>query len=74
VANDQDTVLWLGSDDAVRVRLDGKTVHEHRGVRGAGRDQDRVPLHLAAGRHVLLFTVENYRGGFGLMARLDGER
>lgn len=70
---DQDVVLWLGSDDAVRVYVDGKAVHEHRGVRGAARDQDRVPLRLAKGEHELLLEVEDYHGGFGCFARIEGD-
>lgn len=65
-------VLVLGSDDAVRAFVDGRAVHEHRGLRGVGRDQDRVPLRLEAGRHRLVLQVENYRGGFGCCARLEG--
>ena len=70
---DQDVVLWLGSDDAVRVWLDDKVVHEHRGVRGCVRDQDRVPLRLTAGEHELRLEVEDYAGGFGCFLRLEGE-
>lgn len=70
---DQPVVLWLGSDDAVRVYLDGVAVHEHRGVRGAARDQDRVPLRLSAGEHELRLEVEDYRGGFGCFARIEGQ-
>lgn len=70
-ASDQDVVLWLGSDDAVRVYLDNVPVHERRGVRGVARDQDRVPLRLTQGEHLLLCEVEDYHGGFGLFARID---
>lgn len=70
---DQDVVLWLGSDDAVRVWLDDRIVHEHRGVRGCMRDQDRVPLHLQRGEHQLLLEVEDYAGGFGCCIRFDGD-
>ncbi|MCA8951356.1 MAG: DUF2961 domain-containing protein [Planctomycetes bacterium] len=68
----QDGVLWLGSDDAVRVFLNGAPIHEHRGLRGAARDQDRVEVHLRQGRNRLMLEVEDYFGGFGLFARIEG--
>ncbi|HLQ37589.1 MAG TPA: DUF2961 domain-containing protein [Planctomycetota bacterium] len=69
---DQHGVLWLGSDDGLQVFVDGKLVHTHQGLRGVGRDQDRVPLQLRRGRHALLLKIENYDGGFGYHARFEG--
>ena len=69
---DQDAVLVLGTDDATQVFLDGREVHRVKVLRGAGRDQDRVPVQLRAGAQLLLLKVENYLGGYGLYARFEG--
>lgn len=71
---DQDAggTLVLGSDDAIAVFLDQRRIHGHVGVRGSGRDQDRVPLNLSQGHHRLVIKVENYDGGFGFHARFEG--
>ncbi len=68
---DQDAVLVLGTDDATQVFLDGREVHRVKVLRGAGRDQDRVPVKLRAGAQLLLIKVENYLGGYGLYARFE---
>ncbi|MCA8975311.1 MAG: DUF2961 domain-containing protein, partial [Planctomycetes bacterium] len=69
---EQTGVLWLGSDDAVQVFLNGERIHEHRGLRGAARDQDRIEIRLWQGTNRLLVKVEDYFGGFGLFARIEG--
>ncbi|MFO1077444.1 MAG: DUF2961 domain-containing protein [Planctomycetota bacterium] len=69
---EQRGVLWIGSDDAVQVFLNGTRIHEHRGLRGAARDQDRIAIALQKGANRLLIKVEDYFGGFGLFARIDG--
>lgn len=70
---DRDALLVLGSDDAIKVFLDGREVFAKRVHRGASRDQDRLPLRLRRGANVLLFKVENYVGGWGLFARLEDD-
>lgn len=67
---DVDAVLWIGSDDGVRVWLDGVSVHSHQRDRRARPDDDAVPLRLTAGAHRLLFKVENREKRTGLYARL----
>ncbi len=69
---DTDVVLWIGSDDGVRVWLDGHPVHSHQRARPARPDEDAVPLHLTAGSHRLLFKVENRQHEFmtGLFVRI----
>ena len=43
-------LLSVGSDDGVRVWVNGKLVHERRGTRPLTFDEDRVPVELEAGR------------------------
>lgn len=71
-AHDAAATLVLGSDDAIAVFLDGRRIFEHVVLRGSSRDSDRVPLPMTRGEHLLLFKIENYDGGFGFCARIEG--
>jgi hypothetical protein len=74
VAKDLESRLLLGSDDGCKVFLDRKQVYQHRVLRGALPDQDRVPLHLTAGDHELVLKIEEIDGGFGFFARFEENR
>lgn len=65
--------LALGSDDSLRVWLDGTPLLEKRVARPAAPDQDRVTLELTPGRHELLLAVVNDRGGFAFASRVVEE-
>lgn len=49
-----DTVLLLGSDEAVAVWLNGTEIHRKDGFRSVGPDSDAVPCQLQAGWNVVL--------------------
>ena len=61
--------LGLGSDDAVKVWLNGKPVHSNWVMRALEKDQDLVPVELPAGRSQLLLKVLNAAGEWGFAAR-----
>ena len=63
------TSLLLGSDDGVRVWINGRLVHSNPAYRGAYPDQDRVPVALKAGWNPVLVKVLQGAGGFGLYVR-----
>lgn len=67
---DTDVVLFLGSDDGVKVLLDGETVFYGHVHGGAKADQHVVPLRLAAGAHRLLVKIDNVAGPWGILARI----
>jgi hypothetical protein len=67
-------VVHAGSDDALRVWLNGRLVHENLVLRGSAADQDRFEMDLARGRNVLLVEVSQGGGGWGLFFRLEDER
>ena len=73
---DTDVVLWFGHDDGARVVLDGRVVHERHFHEAADESAHAVPARLSAGRHTLLFKVEEWeagRSGFLLrITRPDG--
>lgn len=62
--------LRIGSDDAVRVEIDGRTVHTVDTRRSWQVDQDTVRLTLKAGWHRLLVRVINFGGGWAVSVRM----
>jgi CubicO group peptidase (beta-lactamase class C family) len=68
-------LLGLGSDDAVKVWLNGKLVHSNWVLRALGKDQDLVPLDLREGRNQLLLKIQNASAEWSFAARsLDAKR
>ncbi|MDE0398447.1 MAG: leucine-rich repeat domain-containing protein [Candidatus Poribacteria bacterium] len=59
----QETTMLVGSDDAVKVWLNGERVHYNPVTRGAGDFQDAFPVTLKAGVNVLLVAVDNHGHG-----------
>ncbi len=67
---DQTTTLSLGSDDAIKVWIDGREVFKRKVTRGAQPDQDKVQVELLRGEHELLMKIANGAGGYGFYFRL----
>ena len=63
-------VLGIGSDDCIKVWLNGKLVHENRVGRGVIPDSDRVPVTFKKGRNQLVLKILNYGGPWGFACRL----
>ncbi|MEE2713643.1 MAG: PSD1 and planctomycete cytochrome C domain-containing protein [Planctomycetota bacterium] len=62
--------LSLGSDDAIKVWLDGKEVFAKKVSRGAQPDQERVRLSLSKGEHEVTMKIVNGTGGYGFYFRV----
>ena len=67
---EQETTMLAGSDDEVKVWLNGEVVHYNPVLRGAGDFQDAFPVTLKEGPNVLLVAVCNrghgaFSGFFG---------
>ena len=61
----QETTMLVGSDDGVKVWLNGEVVHYNPVQRGAGDFQDAFPVTLKQGTNALLVAVDNRgHGGF----------
>ena len=60
---EQQTIMLVGSDDAVKVWLNGELVHRNPVNRGADDFQDQFPVTLKEGTNILLVAV--YEGGGG---------
>ncbi|MBI1318030.1 MAG: hypothetical protein GC168_03640 [Candidatus Hydrogenedens sp.] len=64
----------VGSDDGVKVWLNGEAVHENNVDRGTALDADIAPAAFVAGKNRLLVQITQGAGGWNFMLRLcDGE-
>ncbi|MHC4693974.1 MAG: hypothetical protein ACYS67_14630, partial [Planctomycetota bacterium] len=63
-------VLGIGSDDSVKVWLNGKLVHKNLVVRGVIPDNDRVPVTFKKGENHLVIKILNTGGPWGFACRL----
>ncbi len=71
IAPEKQTVnLELGSDDAIKVWLNGKLVHQNRVFRGCRPAQDKVKVTLKKGANPLLLKIINGSGTWGASCRL----
>ncbi len=64
------TTLHIGSDDGVKVFVNGREVFRFLNERFAEPDQEKVSINLHAGWNTLLLKIENNFGGYGFYARL----
>lgn len=66
----REAVLSCGSDDAIRIWLNGELVHDHEVRRGLTPDQDQVTVRLREGVNRLLVKIVNYENGWGFQVRI----
>ena len=65
--------LSLGSDDAIKVWLNGRPVLERYVGRGVAPDQEILTLQLEEGSNELLMKIINFGGGYGFYFKVIGE-
>ena len=63
--------LRVGSDDAVRVWLNGDIKHTHAERRSSYGYQDEIPVTLKGGFNLLMVKVSDHDSGWGLFVGLD---
>ena len=56
--------FWIGSDEGLKVWIDGELIHDHRGRRRHRLGSVRQTGYLKAGEHRLLVRAAQSRGGF----------
>ena len=61
--------LWLGSDDGIKIWLNGELIGTINEVRGWSSDQNKIEVTLQSGWNRLLVKVSDYIYGHGLSAR-----
>jgi len=74
---EQPAVLELGTDDGVKVWLNGKLVHANNVARPLAVGSDKAPVSLKAGWNTLLLKITQNNLGWEYCARLvrpDGSR
>ncbi len=62
--------LGIGSDDGVKVWLNGELVHENWVDRGVKLDDDVVPVTFRKGHNQLILKIQNGTWGWGYACRL----
>lgn len=65
-------LMALGSDDGVKVWLNGQLVHENWIGRAVVKDDDLFPLSFKKGKNQLLLKVQNMQQAWGFCARIIG--
>lgn len=71
---EKQVVLAVGSDDGVKVWLNGELVHENWITRGVTIDEDPIPVTLKQGLNDLVLKIQNQGGGpWGFCCRLPAE-
>ncbi len=67
--NAQPVIFKFGSNDRLKVWLNGKLIHFYSQVRAGGPDTDQIPAGLKKGKNLLLAKVDNDGGNWWLYAR-----
>ncbi len=65
--------MICGSDDTMRVWINGNKVHDVNEPRSANPDSDRVVVGMAKGWNQVLIRVDNGVVDHGLYLRFEGE-
>lgn len=66
----QSAQLEIGSDDAVKVCLNGEVVHSKNVSRACTPNEDKIAVELQEGWNRLLLKVVNYTADWGVSARI----
>ena len=67
-----ETRLWVGSDDGIRIWLNGVVVHNLDTIRGCAPASDCVPVRLERGRNRLLVKITQGIGQWGFTISVEG--
>ena len=67
---DADARLEIGSDDGVKVWLNGKVVHAHNTNRGVTPGEDKVKVRLKSGWNDLMLKIVDGEGGWAFCCRV----
>jgi hypothetical protein len=67
-----DALLLIGSDDGVKVWLNGEVVHSNNVDRGQIADQDKAPISLKPGTNNLMLKITQGGGGWSACVRIVG--
>jgi putative membrane-bound dehydrogenase-like protein len=71
---DQEAAILLGSDDGVKLWLNGELVHTSTQTRAAAPEQDRVKVKLRRGVNRLLLKIANGDGAHGFYLAIVADK
>lgn len=66
----KNVLVLVGSDDGMKLFVNGKQEYRFLGIRIAEPDQDTVAVHLVEGWNTLMLKIENNLGGYAFYARI----
>ncbi len=69
MTKDRTCTLGIGSDDGVKVWLNGELVHENWLIRGVTEDDDRVRVGFKKGKNQFVLKIQNGEGPWGFCCR-----
>lgn len=72
-AAQNDVTMRVGSDDSIKVWLNGEEVHRNAVNRGAGDYQDTFNVNLVEGDNLLLVKVGECGGGWSMFVGIDAD-
>jgi alpha-galactosidase len=61
----RETVLKCGSDDGIKIWVNGKVVHERDEKRGYSEKSDEAPIFLSEGINRIVVKITNHEAGWG---------
>ena len=67
-----EAILLMGSDDGIKVWMNGTEVHSNNVDRGQVVDQDMAPIKLKQGPNELLLKITQGGGGWSVCSRIVG--
>ena len=68
----REAVMYFGSDDAIKVWVNGKEALASKAQRAAEPDQEKLVVRLNRGRNSLLVKIVNYGAQAGFFFRMEG--
>ncbi len=66
----REVAIGIGSDDGIRIWVNGVLVHDHEVARGFGGASESAVIRLKAGVNRILVKLDNYRNGWGFGIQL----
>lgn len=71
--NPEKVLFGIGSDDGVKIWLNGKLVHQKWAARPVNTDDDLVTLKMKRGNNRLIIKIQDMQGGWGFCCRPFGK-
>ena len=69
----EEVLFGIGSDDGVKIWLNGKLVHKNWAGRAVKSDDDLIMLNMKKGNNRLIIKIQDMKGGWGFCCRSLGK-